>query len=194
MGIKLKTNNGNLEFTTHGGKVIRGIDGGYYTPVIDAEGNLSWIASLTDMEDIAAVNVMGPEGKQGIQGPKGDTGAAFTYDMFTVEQLEALRGPQGEQGIQGIQGIPGLNGKDGIDGTNGTNGIDGKDGAPGKDGVDGKDGESGVYVGTEEPTDDEMLIWINPEGTESEDTFVTKSYVDEAISAAIGEIENGSYQ
>lgn len=121
MAIKLKTSNGNLVLTQHGGKVIRGIDGGYYTPVIDEEGNLSWIASLEDMNDVAAVNIMGP---------KGDTGE---------------------------QGAPGTN---------------------------GEDGESGVYVGTTEPTDDEMLIWINPEGTPSEDALATTKYVDDAIANA----------
>lgn len=54
MAIQLKANNGNITLTSNGGKVIRGIDGGYYTPVIDAEGNLTWIASLEDMNDIAA--------------------------------------------------------------------------------------------------------------------------------------------
>lgn len=295
--VKLQANNGNLNFTTSGGKVIRGIDGGYYTPVIDEEGNLSWIASLTDMEDVAAVNIMGPEGKQGIQGPIGETGAAFTYDMFTEEQLAALVGPQGEvgpkgdkgdtgeqgpqgepgpkgadgtmtfedltdeqreslrgpQGIQGEkgedgapftydmfteeqlaslkgekgdkgdqgeQGLPGEKGADGAQGKDGEQGPQGEkgdkgdaftyedfteeqlealrgpagaDGVIGKDGEKGEKGESGVYVGTEEPTDPEMLIWINPEGTASEDTLATTAYVDKAIADALGVIENGTY-
>lgn len=127
MAIKLKTDNGNLVLTQHGGKVIRGADGGYYTPVIDEEGNLSWIASLTDMNDIPAVNIMGPEGKPGEKGAPGE---------------------------------------------------------PGANGIDGVDGESGVYVGTTEPTDDEMLIWINPEGTPSDDTLATTKYVDDAIANA----------
>lgn len=87
-----------------------------------------------------------------------------------------------------------LKGKDGIDGTNGKDGVDGKDGAQGpagKDGVDGKDGDPGVYVGSTEPTDD-SLVWINPEGGESTG-YATTEYVDNAISAAITEVENGSY-
>ena len=42
------------------------------------------------------------------------------------------------------------------------------------------DGESGVYVGTEEPTDPDVNIWINPNG-EGTDEIATKEYVDEAI-------------
>ena len=48
----------------------------------------------------------------------------------------------------------------------------------------GPQGEPGVYVGTEEPTDD-SLIWINPEG-ESSSNVATKEYVDEAVANAGG--------
>ena len=61
-----------------------------------------------------------------------------------------IKGPAGDQGPIGVQGIQGI------------------------------PGESGVYVGTEEPTDENMLIWINPEGGASGE-LATKSYVDEAI-------------
>lgn len=170
MAIKLTKNNGNINLISSG-KVIRGIDGGYYTPVIDAEGNLSWIASLEDMADVAAVNIIGPEGKQGEPGKDGKDGA------------------QGPQGIQGIQGLPG---KDGVDGKDGAPGKDGEKGEQGIQGVPGEKGEPGVYVGTTEPTDEETLIWINPEGTATQ-ALATEAYVNNAISAAIGEIENGSY-
>lgn len=53
----------------------------------------------------------------------------------------------------------------------------------------GPTGESGVYVGTEEPTNDEILVWINPEGEASGNTggdvdltgYATEEYVDNAI-------------
>ena len=45
---------------------------------------------------------------------------------------------------------------------------------------DGEDGKSGVYVGTEEPTDPDVNVWINPNG-EGTDEIATKEYVDEAI-------------
>lgn len=44
-----------------------------------------------------------------------------------------------------------------------------------------------VYVGTVEPTDESVEIWINPDDTGAE--YATKSYVDEML----GVIENGSY-
>ena len=113
MAIKLSSNNGNIQLTSAGGKIIRGIDGGYYTPAIDAEGNLTWIASLEDMSDVPATNIKGPKGdpgatgKDGEPGAKGDTGAAFTYDMFTKEQLAALKGEKGDKGDTGATGPQG---------------------------------------------------------------------------------------
>ena len=114
MAIKLSSNNGNIQLTSAGGKIIRGIDGGYYTPAIDAEGNLTWIASLKDMSDVPATNIKGPKGdpgatgKDGEPGAKGDTGAAFTYDMFTKEQLASLKGDKGDKGDNGSTGADGV--------------------------------------------------------------------------------------
>ena len=39
-----------------------GEDGGYYTPSVDSEGNLSWTASKADMPSVAGTNIQGPEG------------------------------------------------------------------------------------------------------------------------------------
>lgn len=55
----------------------------------------------------------------------------------------------------------------------------------------GPTGDSGVYVGAEEPTDPDALVWINPEGEASE-ALATKEYVDEAIQAAVEGIEPGT--
>lgn len=52
----------------------------------------------------------------------------------------------------------------------------------GPQGEPGKDGEDGIYVGSSEPTGEE-LIWINPDGQPASD-FATEEYVDEAIAAA----------
>jgi len=54
-------------------------------------------------------------------------------------------------------------------------------------GEQGLKGESGVYVGTEEPTDD-SLIWINPDG-EASGELATKSYVDEVVKEEVSKIE-----
>ena len=48
-------------------------------------------------------------------------------------------------------------------------------------------GKEEVYVGTEEPTDSEALIWINPDG-ESSGELATKAYVDEQIAASMPEV------
>lgn len=53
-------------------------------------------------------------------------------------------------------------------------------GDKGDTGERGLTGKSGVYVGTEEPTDPNVNVWINPDG-EGTDEIATKEYVDEAI-------------
>lgn len=47
----------------------------------------------------------------------------------------------------------------------------------------GDKGDSGVYVGENEPTDD-SLVWINPNGGETE-ALATKDYVDTQIAAIV---------
>ena len=99
---------------------------------------------------------------------------------------------KGEKGDQGIQGLKGEKGDTGI---KGDPGPAGEKGAKGDPGTKGEKGESGVYVGTTEPTDAEMLVWINPEGGASEN-LATTAYVDNAITnalAAIGVAEEGTY-
>ena len=66
MALKLKTNNANLNLKTNIGQLIKGDDGGYYIPSIDAEGNLTWTASEVDMPEIVGANIMGPEGESGV--------------------------------------------------------------------------------------------------------------------------------
>lgn len=169
MALKLKANNGNLDLSTDIGRLIKGDDGGYYIPAVDEEGNLSWVATEDYMPAIEGSNIKGPQGEPGKDGVDGKNG---------------LDGKDGAPGKDGLDGKDGINGKDGKDGINGTDG---------KDGVDGKDGEPGVYVGTEEPTD-ESLIWINPEGSSS--SVATQEYVDNAIAnalAGIANAEDGAY-
>lgn len=47
-------------------------------------------------------------------------------------------------------------------------------------GPTGPRGKSGVYVGAEEPQEDEVLVWVNTEGTEA-DELATKEYVNGAL-------------
>ena len=39
---------------------------------------------------------------------------------------------------------------------------------PGKQGIQGPQGDPGVFVGTTEPTDESIKVWINPDGMESD--------------------------
>ncbi|MBR7132337.1 MAG: metallophosphoesterase [Clostridia bacterium] len=58
-------------------------------------------------------------------------------------------------------------------------GPKGEDGEQGKDGAPGEPGKAGVYIGSEEPTDEDVSVWIDPNG---EDTL---------ISVSVAETENG---
>lgn len=132
MAITLKAKSANLDLTTNVGQTIKGEDGGYYTPSVDDEGNLTWEASKGNMPAIEGANIIGPVGEKG---------ESFTYEDFTAEQLEALRGPEGKQGQPGPKGDKG------------------DTGATGSAGKDGKDGESPFVYGDIAPTDT-TKIWV----------------------------------
>jgi hypothetical protein len=68
--------------------------------------------------------------------------------------------------------------------------------------LQGEDGVPGVYVGAEEPTDADTLVWVDPD--EDADVVVTleeitalgyqtEAQVKALINAALTEVENGSY-
>lgn len=161
--------------------------------------------------EVAVANGFIGSEEEWLESLKGEPGAPLTYEDLTPEQKAELKGKDGEPGQDGKDGAPGAKGdkgdkgdpgdpgakgdkgdpgEKGEQGEQGIQGIQGIQGEPGKDGADGKDGESGVYVGTTEPTD-ESLIWINPE--EQGAVYATETYVNEAIAAAITEVENGTY-
>ena len=69
----------DITIPTGGGSGTSGEDGGYYSPSVDAAGNLSWTASKTDMPAVDGANIKGPKGDTGAtgaQGPAGATGPA----------------------------------------------------------------------------------------------------------------------
>lgn len=89
-----------------------GADGGYYSPSVDASGNLSWTASKTGMPAVSGVNIRGPQGEQGpagqdgaqgpagqdgAQGPEGPAGAAATINGVNALTLNATGGLSGSQ-------------------------------------------------------------------------------------------------
>ena len=50
-----------------GGSGGSGEDGGYYSPSVDSDGNLTWTASKTDMPMVDGANIKGPQGKSAYQ-------------------------------------------------------------------------------------------------------------------------------
>lgn len=85
-----------------------------------------------------------------------------------IEAIELTPGPQGEPGKDGAQGIQGETGPQGPQGEPGKDGKDyvltDEDKQEIADLVDvSGEGMEEVYVGTEQPTDENIKIWVNPE-------------------------------
>lgn len=59
-----------------GGRGPAGENGGYYSPSVDEEGNLSFTPSKDGMPSIDPVNIKGPAGADGATGATGATGPA----------------------------------------------------------------------------------------------------------------------
>lgn len=80
-----------------------GENGGYYTPAVDDDGNLTWTGSKSDMPAPAGANIRGPQGPQGepgaegAQGPAGADGAQATINGVNALTLEATGGLTGQQ-------------------------------------------------------------------------------------------------
>lgn len=101
--------------------------GGYYTPAVDEEGNLSWTPSDEAMSPVGSVNIKGPQGEKGDIGHPGPAGGYYTPTVSedgmlswtpsdeTMESVAAvsIKGPQGEPGATGADGAPGADGEDG---------------------------------------------------------------------------------
>lgn len=111
-----------------------GEDGGYYTPSVDSEGNLSWTASKADMPSVPGTNIQGPQGPQGDPGPTGPAGADGAQGPAGPQGETGPAGPEGPQGPQGIQGDPGAQGPEGPQGPQGEPGPQGETGPQGPEG------------------------------------------------------------
>lgn len=124
------------------------------TPYVQAKmSNASYRgATFDELTPAQKLEIKGDKGDTGPQGPKGDTGP---------------QGPQGEQGIQGIQGEQGIQG------------VQGEIGPQGPQGATGPTGPSGVYVGTSQPNDPDVNVWIDPTGTPYTPTVDLTGYATE---------------
>lgn len=59
-------------------------------------------------------------------------------------------------------------------------------------GPTGPRGKSGVYVGSEEPQEEEVLVWVDTDG-ELADELATKEYVDDVISELVVDVDLTDY-
>lgn len=80
-----------------------GEDGGYYTPSVDASGNLSWEASKAGMPAVSGTNIRGPkgpageDGAPGAQGPAGADGQDATINGVNALTLQTANGISSNQ-------------------------------------------------------------------------------------------------
>ena len=130
-----------------GAKGDPGENGGYYTPSVDASGNLTWAASAGGMPPVASANIKGAKGDKGdtgadgapgTQGPAGADGGYYTPTVDTSGNLTwagskagmpavdgaNIKGPKGDTGNTGAAGADGAPGADGQDGTTFTPSVD----------------------------------------------------------------------
>lgn len=105
-----------------------GPEGPYFTPAVDASGNLSW-TNNGDLENPETVNIRGPQGAAGEDGNgiasvvlNNDYTLTITLDDGTSYTTGSIRGATGPQGSQGIQGETGAQGPQGATGATGATG------------------------------------------------------------------------
>ena len=131
--------------------------------------------------------IKGDKGDRGLQGETGngiasavlnnDYTLTITFTDGTSYTTPSIRGVQGEQGIQGIQGEQGIQG------------IQGEQGVQGIQGIQGETGDSGVYIGNNAPSDNDVNVWID---TDDDDGFDITEYVkftDYASSSKVGVVK-----
>lgn len=146
-----------------------GADG--YTPVkgIDYfDGLPGEKGDKGDKGDPGEKGETGATGPQGERGKKGDTGEQGPKGETGEQGPQGIQGPKGDPGNDGytpVKGVDYFDGATGEKGAKGDTGATGPQGPQGIQGVKGDTGNSGVYYGTTEPSDSEVNVWINPNGT-----------------------------
>lgn len=113
-------------------------------------------------DDADAGLFAGPAGPAGPQGPAGPTGPQGPRGENGLNGHDGERGPQGDPGEQGPQGIQGIEGPQGDMGPEGPKGPK------------GDPGDNQTYVGDTEPTDENVMFWINPSGSTTGKLFVLR--------------------
>ena len=148
-----------------------------------------WDADAGDFVDtgIKAVGEKGETGATGEKGDKGDKGDPGEKGETGEPGAKGDKGDTGATGDKGDKGDTGEKGDPGIPGEKGDTGEKGDKGdtgATGEKGDKGDTGSSGVYVGSEEPTDENVTVWVDTDG--DADDVITVSGTDPVIVAQQG--------
>ena len=201
--------------------MLKGDDGGFYMPVVDSQGNLSWAPSNSEMLPVESANIRGPVGPTGESGvyvgdteptdeeirvwinPAGEASGALATKQYVdglIETIELTPGPQGPIGPEGPQGPIGPIGPQGEQGPQGPQGIQGEQGPQGIQGPIGPQGEPGQnYILTEaDKSEIAGMVVVDTSTFATMAQVEAKGYQTEAdvnalINTALGVIENGTY-
>lgn len=201
--------------------MLKGDDGGFYMPVVDSQGNLSWAPSNSEMLPVESANIRGPVGPTGESGvyvgdteptdeeirvwinPAGEASQALATKQYVdglIETIELTPGPQGPMGPQGPIGPQGIQGPIGETGPQGEQGIQGPQGIQGEQGPIGPQGEPGQnYILTEaDKSEIAGMVVVDTSTFATMAQVEAKGYQTEAdvntlINTALGVIENGTY-
>ena len=119
-------------------------NGATFTPGMSAAGVLSW-TNDKGLPNPESVNIKGADGEDGLSVELRLSGAYLQWRPTggTWQNLVALSAITGPAGADGADGAPG---------------------AKGDKGDKGDTGDSGVYLGSTEPADETVKVWINPDG------------------------------
>ena len=201
--------------------MLKGDDGGFYMPVVDSQGNLSWAPSNSEMLPVEPANIRGPVGPTGESGvyvgdteptdeeirvwinPAGEASEALATKQYVdglIETIELTPGPQGPIGPMGPQGPQGEQGPQGKTGEKGAQGVQGPQGEQGIQGPIGPQGEPGQdYVLTEaDKSEIAGMVVVDTSTFATMAQVEAKGYqtaadVNALINTALGVIENGTY-
>lgn len=204
--------------------MLKGDDGGFYMPVVDSQGNLSWAPSNSEMLPVESANIRGPVGPTGESGvyvgdteptdeeirvwinPAGKASEALATKQYVdglIETIELTPGPQGPIGPEGPQGPIGETGPQGIQGPIGETGPQGPQGEIGPQGPQGKTGEKGAQ-GVQGPQGPQGIQGpIGPQGEPGQDYILTEAdkseiagmvVVDTSTFATMAQVEAKGYQ
>ena len=179
--------------------MLKGDDGGFYMPVVDSQGNLSWAPSNSEMLPVESANIRGPVGPTGESGvyvgdteptneeirvwinPAGEASEALATKQYVdglIETIELTPGPQGPIGPMGPQGEigpQGIQGPIGETGPQGEPGIQGPQGEQGPQGPQGKTGEKGAQ-GVQGPQGPQGIQGpIGPQGEPGQNYILTEA-------------------